>query len=33
MEWLATLPGVVAMGITSDRRVIKTAGFEDLTVR
>ena len=33
MEWLATLPGVVAMGITSDRRVIKTAGFEDLTIQ
>jgi thiamine biosynthesis lipoprotein len=29
MEWLAMLPGVVAMGITSDRRVIKTAGFEE----
>jgi thiamine biosynthesis lipoprotein len=28
MEWLATLPEVVAMGITGDRRVVKTAGFD-----
>ena len=33
MAWLATLPDVVAMGITDDRRVVKTKGFDDLVVR
>jgi thiamine biosynthesis lipoprotein len=33
MEWLATLPGVVAMGITDERRVVTTAGFADVVVR
>ena len=28
MAWLATRPEVVAMGITDDRRVVKTAGFD-----
>jgi Membrane-associated lipoprotein involved in thiamine biosynthesis len=32
MAWLATLPGVVAMGITDDQRVVKTAGFDALAV-
>jgi thiamine biosynthesis lipoprotein len=32
MEWLATLPDVVAMGITVERRVVKTSGFADLVV-
>jgi thiamine biosynthesis lipoprotein len=33
MPWLATLPDVVAIGITDDRRVVKTAGFDDLVVK
>ena len=33
MAWLATLPAVVAMGITDDRRVIKTAGFDAYVAR
>lgn len=33
MAWLATLSGVDAMGITDDRRVVKTSGFDRLVVR
>jgi len=33
MAWLATVPNVVAMGITDDQRVIKTTGFDDFVVR
>jgi thiamine biosynthesis lipoprotein len=33
MPWLATLPDVRAIGITDDRRVVKTASFNDLVVR
>ena len=33
MAWLATLPHVVAIGITDDHRVIKTDGFDDYVVR
>jgi thiamine biosynthesis lipoprotein len=33
MAWLATLPDVVAMGITDDRRVIKTGGFDAYVAR
>jgi thiamine biosynthesis lipoprotein len=33
MEWLATRPDVVAVGITDDRRVVKTAGFDDHVVK
>jgi thiamine biosynthesis lipoprotein len=33
MAWLATLPDVVAMGITDDRRVIKTDGFDAYVAR
>jgi thiamine biosynthesis lipoprotein len=33
MAWLATLPHVVAMGITDDQRVVKTAGFDDFFLR
>jgi FAD:protein FMN transferase len=32
MAWLATLPGIVAMGITDDRRVVKTTGFDAFVV-
>ncbi len=33
MGWLATRPDVVAIGITDDRRVVKTAGFDDHVVK
>lgn len=33
MPWLATVPGIVAIGITDDRRVVKTAGFDDVVMR
>jgi thiamine biosynthesis lipoprotein len=33
MAWLATLPYVVAMGITDDQRVVKTDGFDDFVLR
>jgi FAD:protein FMN transferase len=33
MSWLAALPEVVAMGITDERRVVKTTGFDELVVR
>jgi thiamine biosynthesis lipoprotein len=33
MGWLATRPDVVAVGITDDRRVVKTAGFDDHVVK
>lgn len=33
MAWLATVPNVVAMGITDDQLVIKTTGFDDFVVR
>ena len=33
MAWLATLPDVVAMGITDSQRVIKTAGFDEHAIR
>jgi FAD:protein FMN transferase len=33
MGWLAAQPDVVAVGITDDRRVVKTAGFDDHVVK
>ena len=32
MSWLATLPDIVALGITDARRVLKTSGFNELVV-
>jgi thiamine biosynthesis lipoprotein len=32
MEWIATVPGVEAMGITDDQTVVVTAGFDEFRV-
>lgn len=33
MAWLSTLPGIAAMGITDEHRVVKTAAFDDFAGR